>query len=185
MRRWLRNLAPDHRSIADNRWLAPFRGTLLHPRLWHLNRHSAAGGVALGLFCGLIPGPLQMISAAFGAVLLRVNLPLALLATLYTNPFTIVPLYLAAFKLGAWVLQVDGSFVAPPEWGTLNWHAWMHAVFDWGLTLGRPLAFGLLLLALALAASGYLLMRMAWRWHLLAAWRRRCQIRSARRRTSA
>ena len=64
MRRQIRNLLPDHESIRSNRWLAPFENTLLHPRLWHLNRHSAAGAVAAGLFCGLIPGPLQMLGAA-------------------------------------------------------------------------------------------------------------------------
>ena len=34
------------------------------------------------------------------AALLRVNLPIALLMTLYTNPLTIVPLYFAAYKIG-------------------------------------------------------------------------------------
>jgi len=41
-----------------------------------------------------------MISAALLAVLLRVNLPVALITTLYTNPFTIVPLYLAPMRQG-------------------------------------------------------------------------------------
>ena len=95
MRKHLRKFLPDHEAIRANRWLAPFENTLLHPRLWHLNRHSAAGGVAVGLFCGLIPGPFQMLGAAIGAVAFRVNLPLALLTTLYTNPLTIVPLYFA------------------------------------------------------------------------------------------
>ena len=93
-----------------NRWLAPFENTLLHPRLWDLNRHSAAGAVAAGLFCGLIPGPLQMLGAAICAVVFRVNLPLALLTTLYTNPFTIVPLYIAAFAIGQWVLPGSVAF---------------------------------------------------------------------------
>ena len=54
MRKKLRKILPDHEAVRGNRWLAPFENTLLHPRLWHLNRHSAAGGVAVGLFCGLI-----------------------------------------------------------------------------------------------------------------------------------
>jgi hypothetical protein len=47
--RWFRRLLPNHEAIHTNR-LAPFALTLLHPRLWHLNRHSAAGGIAVGLF---------------------------------------------------------------------------------------------------------------------------------------
>jgi uncharacterized protein (DUF2062 family) len=50
------------------------------------------------MFCGLIPGPLQMLGAAICAVVFRVNLPLAMLTTVYTNPFTIVPLYVVAYR---------------------------------------------------------------------------------------
>lgn len=116
MRRLLKRHLPDHQTLAANRWLAPFGDTLLHPRLWHLNRHSAAGAVAVGMFCGLIPGPFQMLGAALCCVLFRVNLPLALLTTLYTNPFTIVPLYLLGFSIGEWILGGSvGQFTAPPN----------------------------------------------------------------------
>jgi uncharacterized protein (DUF2062 family) len=64
MRHYLQKFLPDPQTIRSNPWLRPFQSSLLHPRLWHLNRHSAAGAVAVGLFCGLIPGPLQMIGAA-------------------------------------------------------------------------------------------------------------------------
>ena len=79
-----------------NPCLRPFQSSLLHPRLWHLNRHSAAGAVAIGLFCGLIPGPLQMIGAAIGALVFRVNLPLGLLVTLYTDVYKRQGLYTQA-----------------------------------------------------------------------------------------
>ena len=39
----------------------------------------------------MVPGPLQMLAAALLAVPLRVNLPVALATTLYTNPVTIGP----------------------------------------------------------------------------------------------
>ncbi len=174
MRHHIRKLLPDHEVIRGNRWLAPFENTLLHPRLWHLNRRSAAGAVAAGMFCGLIPGPLQMLGAAICAVVFRVNLPLALLTTLYTNPFTIVPLYIAAFAIGQWVLPgAERHFVAPPEPGAEGLLAWGRALIDWMLGLGAPLAFGLVLLACGLALAGYLLVRMAWRLYLVRAWHRR------------
>jgi len=91
MRDFFRKFLPHHDAVKSYRWLKPFGSRLQHPNLWHLHRRSVAGGVAIGLFCGLIPGPLQMISAALLAVLLRVNLPVAAFTTLYTNPFTIVP----------------------------------------------------------------------------------------------
>lgn len=174
MRRQIRKLLPDHEAIRSNRWLGHFENTLLHPRLWHLNRHSAAGAVAAGLFCGLIPGPLQMLGAAICAVIFRVNLPLAMLTTLYTNPFTIVPLYIVAFAIGQRVLPGDHShFLLPPEPGDDGLMAWTRALIDWMIGLGTPLAVGLALLASGLAVTGYFSVRLAWRFHLLRAWRLR------------
>ena len=174
MRRQIRKFLPDHEAIRGNRWLAPFENTLLHPRLWHLNRRSAAGAVAAGMFCGLIPGPLQMLGAAICAVAFRVNLPLAMLTTLYTNPFTIVPLYIAAFGIGQWALPGEHDrFVAPPEPDAAGLIAWMQALIDWMIGLGAPLALGLVLLALGLALAGYLLVRVARRIYLVRAWKRR------------
>ncbi|MDP2134632.1 MAG: DUF2062 domain-containing protein [Sulfuritalea sp.] len=174
MRRHLLKLLPDHEAIRGNRWLAPFENTLLHPRLWHLNRRSAAGAVAAGLLCGLIPGPLQMAGAAICAVTFRVNLPLALLTTLYTNPLTIVPLYIAAYSIGQWTLPgAHHAFVAPPEFGDAGLAAWIRALIDWMLGLGAPLALGLVLLAGGLSIAGYFLVRMMWRFYLVRAWHRR------------
>jgi hypothetical protein len=183
MRASLRKILPDHDSIRANRWLAPFASTLLHPRLWHLNRHSAAGAVAAGLFCGLIPGPFQMLGAALCALAFRVNLPLALFTTLYTNPFTIVPLYVIAFALGKLSLAAlgypeGGRFAPPPDYGADGLLAWIHALIEWMFRLGKPLVVGLLLLAAVLAVLGYFATRLAWRLYLVRAWHRRAAHRS-------
>lgn len=181
MRKHLRKFLPDHEAVRANRWLAPFENTLLHPRLWHLNRHSAAGAFAVGLFCGLIPGPFQMLCAAILCVVLRVNLPLALVTTFYTNPLTIVPLYFVAYELGRLALGgANGQFVAPPEWGTNGLTDWIGALADWMIGLGRPLALGLVLLASLLAALGYLAVRVAYRYYLVRAWHRRRLHRQAK-----
>jgi uncharacterized protein (DUF2062 family) len=181
MRRHILRFLPDHEAIRGNRWLAPFQNTLLHPRLWHLNRRSAAGAVAAGMFCGLIPGPLQMLGAAICAVVFRVNLPLAMLTTLYTNPFTIVPLYVVAYAIGQWVLPGPTQrFVPPPDWGEESFMAWIASLIDWMAGLGTPLALGLVLLATILAVAGYLLVKLAWRIYLVRAWRRRGRQRAGR-----
>jgi uncharacterized protein len=184
MRKRLRKYLPDHKAIRANRWLAPFESTLLHPRLWHLNRHSAAGAVATGLFCGLIPGPFQMLGAAVCAVVFKVNLPVALFVTLYTNPLTIVPLYVAAFALGTGLLKMLGvetagsQFTAPPDFGNEGLLAWIMSLVDWMAQLGKPLAIGLVILGMILAVVGYFATRLVWRLYLVRAWRQR-----ARRRT--
>lgn len=173
MRKYLRRFLPKHEAVYGNRWLRPFGSALLHPRLWHLNRHSAAGAVAVGLFCGLIPGPFQMLGSAICALVFRVNLPLALLTTFYTNPFTIVPLYLAAYKIGHFLTGDGARFEAPPEF---DWSAltdWTEAIFTWMIGVGRPLGIGLVVLACSLSVSGYFAVKAAWRIHLINAWRRR------------
>lgn len=178
MRTKLKRFLPRHETVHESRWLRPFAGTLLHPRLWHLNRHSAAGAVALGLFCGLIPGPFQMPAAAAGCVLFRVNLPLALITTLYTNPLTLVPLYLLAYAAGSRVMGLDGSnFVQPPELADMGFGAWLGALADWMLGLGKPLALGLVMLAAAFSCVGYVAVKAAWRLWLIRAWRDRAHRR--------
>lgn len=178
MRSRLKKYLPDHETICRNRWLRPFASSLLHPRLWHLNRHSAAGGVAVGLFCGLIPGPLQMIGAAACALVFRVNLPLALIVTLYTNPLTIVPLYLLAYQLGRLVTGESDGFISPPEFSATDFVGWTHAMQAWMLTAAQPLGIGLIALAISLATLGYLAVQAAWRLYLIVAWRRRKTLRS-------
>ncbi|HSG21773.1 MAG TPA: DUF2062 domain-containing protein [Azonexus sp.] len=173
MRRFLKKYLPDHETIHRNRWLRPFASSLLHPRLWHLNRHSAAGAMAAGLFCGLIPGPLQMICAAICALLFRVNLPLALLVTLYTNPVTLVPLYLAAYQIGRLIIGESNGFVTPPEFSITNFVGWTEAMQAWMFTVAKPLGIGLIILAAGLAVIGYFATKAAWRYYLIAAWRRR------------
>jgi hypothetical protein len=180
MRKHIRKFLPHHEAVHGNKWLAPFASTLLHPRLWHINRRSAAGAVAAGLFCGLIPGPFQMLGAAICALAFRVNLPLALFTTLYTNPLTIIPLYIVAFELGKFSMAGDGGeFVAPPDYGTEGMVAWLDALIKWMVHLGRPLVAGLLLLATLLAFTGYIAIRLAWRVYLVHEWRQRAQRRAS------
>lgn len=168
MRKLFRQHLPDHNTVLGNRWLRPLAGWLSSPNLWHINRRSVAGGVAVGLFCGLIPGPVQMMGGALLSVLFRVNLPVALLTTLYTNPFTIVPLYALAYQYGAWVIgQGEGGRALSMTLPELHWHDWYHVWPDWLASMGKPLFVGLPLLAATLALLGYAVVRIVWWWRVL------------------
>lgn len=170
MRKFLHRFLPHHESVKSNRWLKPFGSWLHQPNLWHLHRRSVAGGVAVGLFCGLIPGPLQMIGAALLAVLFRVNLPVALFTTLYTNPFTIVPLYVLAYELGCLVSGASSERVIT-QFPELSWQ--FGEMLHWLTQMGKPLLIGLPLLAAALAVIGYALVRLIWRLLVVRKWRAR------------
>lgn len=171
MRKYFNRLTPGreriHGLLGDGPLQRRFSSTLLHPKLWHLNRHTTAGGVAVGLFCGLIPGPLQILFAVVLSVVLRVNLPLAAILTLYTNPLTIVPLYFLAFSLGQWAIgNGQAGFVLPPDFDWSAPLASMQALGGWVLSLGPPLGVGLPLLATLFAALGYVLVWGAWSIHI-------------------
>ena len=172
-KKYFKNFLPSHEFIQQHRWAQPFGVWLKHHNLWHLHRRSVSGGVAVGMFCGLIPGPLQIISAVLLAVLFRVNLPVAMFTTFYTNPFTIVPLYWVAYQLGALVTgqshDVTAAHFVVPEMG---WDNWFAVMADWIISLGKPFAIGLPLLAVILALLGYVLVRVGWRIWVMWHWRK-------------
>lgn len=179
MRKFFRRFLPSHDAVKSQRWLQPFADWLHHPNLWHLHRRSVAGGVAVGLFCGLIPGPLQMIFAALLAVLFRVNLPVAAFTTFYTNPFTILPLYALAYELGSWVNGVPGGVkLAKLSFPEMQWDDWVGKLWDWLVMLGEPILIGLPLLAASIAVIGYVSVRVAWRVAVVLRWRARKQGRA-------
>ncbi len=183
MRKFFRKRLPSHETIRQSRWIRPFGTWLHHPNLWHLHRRSVAGGVAVGLFCGLIPGPLQMIGAAIMAVLFRVNLPVAVFTTLYTNPFTILPLYAIAYEYGALVLgHRNGGTTAPLTLPDMNWSNWYSVLPHWFASLGKPFALGLPLLAVTLAIVGYFTVRVLWHWMVVLEWRKRAARRQLHQR---
>jgi uncharacterized protein (DUF2062 family) len=181
-RKFIKRHMPSAERIREVKALGLFGETLFHPALWDLNRRSAAGGVAAGLFCGLIPGPLQMLGAGAAALLFRVNLPVALLTTLYTNPLTIVPLYYAAYKIGAFVMGAAGGTEVepPPDFVWSQPLASTQAFGQWALGLGAPLALGVFLLALLLAVTGYVIVRVGWSIYLRRALTERRRARALR-----
>ncbi len=179
-RKLFQRYLPHRDTVLDHQLMRRLAPMLRHPSLWHLNRHSAAGGVAIGMFAGLVPGPLQMLTAALLAIWLKRNLPVALLCTLYTNPLTIVPLYLLAFEFGKLILGNSGGSPLPPEpdWQALPLADWASAAANWLQGMGTPLLVGLPALALLLALLGYAVVHLLWRWHVVQAWHKRSQQRS-------
>src|SRR6266699_232570 len=181
-RKFFQKYLPSHEAILNNRHIARFGTLFLHPNLWHLNRRSVSGGVAAGMFAGLVPGsnPVQFAAAALLAVAFRVNLPVAVVVTLYSNLFTIVPLYVIAYGIGALIFSGNGAALShAPEIDWSHLGASIQAYFDWVLSLGKPLAVGLVILAVGLAIAGYIFVQLAWRAQVILAWRRRRRRRVA------
>lgn len=182
-RRFLKRILPDQDSLGKHRLLRVLGPWLLHPAVWTLHRKSVAGGVAAGLFFGMFPAPTQMLGAAIVSILFHWNLPVAILATLYTNPVTFIPLYLLALKVGIWILNallpaktIEGemtasAFPAPPEFDFTTPVESFTALFHWGLGMGWPLVVGVLILATVFGVAGYFITRIGWnlwvRWEVV------------------
>jgi uncharacterized protein len=183
-RKFFKRYLPSHESIRQNRFVGLFGPRLHHHNLWHLHRRSVAGGVAAGLFAGLIPGsnPVQFFFAALFAIAFKVNLPVAVVTTLYSNPLTIVPIYIAAYAIGALVTGNGGSNMPQTELHLMDKpiQDWIPAMIDWVVSLGKPLLVGLLLLAMLLSAGGYFLVRATWRLYTIHEWHKRSRRREGK-----
>ncbi|EIJ42379.1 hypothetical protein BegalDRAFT_1492 [Beggiatoa alba B18LD] len=149
-----------------------FLGKLLHDdNLWHLNRRSLSGGMAIGLFFAFIPMPLQMLPAAIFAVLLRANLPLAVSLVWITNPITMPPILYLAYQLGNLLL---GS---PAEYDSFQMSVeWFIDALD---NIWLPLYLGSLVLACVFSGVGYIAVRGLWRLQVAREWQKRRRRREA------
>lgn len=169
MRRWFSHIAPERDAVLSHRWLRPIANRLTPPEVWCFNRRSVARGVALGLFAGFIMPVGQIVLAALFAGAARGNLLVAAVVTLVTNPFTVPPIYYAAYRTGAFVLGHADANANP----SVN----ADRILDIVVSASVPILFGLLLFAITSAIIGFLIVHVAWRVSLRLKWRRRAHRR--------
>lgn len=170
-RKFLKRYLPDSATMQKHPHLQRFGNRLHDPNLWHLNRRSISGAVAVGLFCALLPIPGQMFLAAALAIWARVNLPASVILIFVTNPLTMPPVFYGTYKLGTWLMdqppkQIDFEL-------SLNWLISMQHIW-------KPLFLGSLVTAVIVAALGFVLTRVIWRLHIISRMQKR--FRSARSR---
>ena len=175
MKRFLRDKLPKPTSITENKYLRFLTPWLGHPRLWHMHRRSVARGVAIGLVTGMIPGPVQMLLAVVLAIPLRANVIVACATTLYTNPFTFIPLYILAYSIGTLVTGEPVRNVIPPDLSVPWLEFWkvVPVLFDWMVSLGSTLLIGLAIQCIVFAIGGYVATMIVWRCIVSRMWTRR------------
>ena len=166
-RRFLKRIMPDHRAMREHPHLQRFGQRLAEPKLWHLNRRSIAFGLAIGLFVGFMPILGQMFVAAGLAILIRVNLPIAVMAVWITNPVTIAPIYFFSYQVGAYILELPVS----DQTFAMSWD-WFATEF---MAIWQPLLLGCFILGTIAAILAILLVRLCWRVMVLRSWAKRQQ----------
>ena len=67
--------------------------------------------------------------------------------------------------------------VTPFDFDWANFGESMRGLGEWMLSLGKPLALGLVALACTLALIGYVAVQIGWRIYVVAAWRARARRR--------
>lgn len=171
----IKRFMPDHATIRDHKHLR-FFGKLLHdPNLFHLNRRSASGAFAVGLFMAFVPLPSQMILAAAAAILFRVNLPISVVLVWITNPLTIPPMFYFAYLVGTWIMgepvhMDQSSFQLSYEWLKTELEA-----------IWQPFLLGCFVTGSVSGLVGYATIRGLWRLHLVRHYQERKARRAARK----
>lgn len=156
---------PHPDSLKEHKHLQMF-GKLLHkPNLWHLNRRSAPGAFAVGLFIAWVPMPFQMVAAAALAIFFNVNLPVSVALVWITNPVTMPFLFYIAYQVGAKLLgHVPQEFAFEASW------QWLEASLA---TIGPPFLLGCAVLGALSAGIGYLIISNLWKYSVMFKWRSR------------
>jgi hypothetical protein len=105
---------------------------LIFRRLQEDPRRIAAG-MALGVFIGITPTiPLHTVIVLSLAALLRVSPVTAFIGIQIGNPLTVVPIYIACYKLGQFLLYRGQPLVFPE---TFSFKAWMDVLWQGGVAL--------------------------------------------------
>ena len=164
---------PTREGMARNRFLAPIAHRFLSPELWRFTRRSVPRGVALGLFAGFIVPLGQIFLAAFLALPVRANVPVAALTTFITNPFTLPFWLVVANRTGRLVLNFDRAVGDSAAAGLARDSGVLAHFF----AVAGVTAFGFVVLALVSAAAGYVVSGCVWR--LVVGRRRRSRLGAA------
>lgn len=173
--RWLTRHIPTRETVHEHRLLRPFAPHLTHPSLWRMTRRSVPRGVAVGLFVAVIIPFMHTLIAALVAIPTRANVAVAALFTLAVNPITIPPMYYAAYRIGSWELHHDARLLNPQA--AERFSSELSRLLFWVHQASGPIALGILTIAVAAGASGYLVSSLVWRSWARSRWRQRHQAR--------
>lgn len=174
-RRWLKQNLPTHQQLHEHLGVGEetgsgqlinwFRKKIADPALWHLNRRSIAGAVAVGLFVAWLPIPMQMLVAALLAASLRVHVPISVVLVWFSNPITFPALLYAAWFMGSTLLGTP--MIGSPL--SMNVAVLLKAAADaWPVIL-----FGSVFCATLSAVLGYTVTNLVWRLVAIRRWRNR------------
>jgi uncharacterized protein (DUF2062 family) len=117
-----------------------------------INRKSITKGVAIGIFWGFIPMPMQMLAVVLTTPLARFNVPIAVSMVWFSNPVTMPFMYYMEYKTGAFLLGMDSLHVEL----TMQW--FKHHLGD----IFIPLYTGTFFYAISVSILSYYAINWLW-----------------------
>jgi uncharacterized protein (DUF2062 family) len=165
-RRLLKKIVPAPHTLRG-RWPVRICGErIADPQLWSLHHRAVTYAFGAGLAISFVPLPIHLLLAVIVALLWRINLPVIYGTTwLVANPFTAVPLYYFAYRVGVAVLHAPRHhfrFVADWSW------------FRYALgPVWQPFVVGCAVCAAVAGVLGWLSLEVLWRWHVASRYRAR------------
>jgi len=164
----IKKIFPKLNSVKEEKILKIFGPAVLQANLWHINKKSVSRGFAIGAFCAFLPIPgIQMLLAAFLSITFAANLPLAVILTWITNPFTYIPIVYFAIKIGGIFINAESSYEIKSE--EIN-------ILTDLMQYWEPLFLGSLILSIISSLLSYILIRAYWRYYVIKIWSKRKKI---------
>ena len=154
-RQFFRKFALKRHELSEKWFMAPFRRVIHDQRLWGISRKTVVPAFSWGAFLACMPFPGQPFFAVLGSWVLRINIPVAVLVTLTSNPVTMGPLYYLAYRVGSYLLRLP---VKPFEMEfSINW------ITTTFLDVWQPLLLGCILLGAIVSLVAYIVLDVLWR----------------------
>src|ERR1700719_79235 len=155
-RQFLKRIIPSPATLRERWFLRPFAKRITDPQLWTLQRRGVTAAFGAGLAICFVPLPVHLLLATSVAVIWRLNIPVICGTTFLLNPFTAVPAYYLAYRVGAALLHVPRQhFKFVP-----SWHWFGHSLAP----VWEPFVAGCIICALLAGLIGWLSLDLLLRW---------------------
>jgi len=109
-----------------------------------------------------------MVLAAFFAIIFAANLPISVILVWITNPITIPPILLIAYKIGALIIGPGDDVLS------------IGSDFDFisgTIKVWKPVLIGSLIMSVVSSFIGYLTVSIYWRVYVSSSWHNRKKIK--------
>lgn len=156
---------PTAEQLKQHPLILRFGGDIQHSPIWHLNRRSAAKGMAAGVFVSFLPLPFRTAPLIVLCLFFKANFVIALACTWLLNFVIMGPIFYFAFQLGVLLLGWQHRY-SDFQWQIgemLNQLAWI-----W-----QPLLLGSVILGLIAAFFSFYITQIVWYQRTMRRWRRR------------